>query len=153
MTNCIGSSSELMVVGGSYPEYTHYYDFYKNTLSEWLQVEITSLVPHHSLSEDPISISDNLSMGVISALSEDPISISDNLDIQYSEDTPGEYLDTAATPTETLVEEVISPIENIVLETANTPSATLTAENIASVDGNTTDSTDSPTDTLTIETI
>ena len=37
-TNYVGSSSELMVVGASYPEYTDLYNFSPNTVSEWLQV-------------------------------------------------------------------------------------------------------------------
>lgn len=37
-TNYVGSSSKLMVVGASYPEYTDLYNFSPNTVSEWLQV-------------------------------------------------------------------------------------------------------------------
>ena len=38
-TNHVGSTSRLMVVGGSYPEYTSYYDYDTVTVSEWLQAE------------------------------------------------------------------------------------------------------------------
>jgi hypothetical protein len=39
-TNFVGSESTLMVVGGSYPEYTDIYTHGPNTVSEWLQIGV-----------------------------------------------------------------------------------------------------------------
>ncbi len=84
MTNYVGSESILMVVGASYPEYTRYYDFQQNTLSEWLQIGVTPGAPPSELSEDPIQVSDNLEqpqvlVPVIQSLEDNIESPSDNL--------------------------------------------------------------------------
>jgi len=83
-TNYVGSESILMVVGASYPEYTRYYDFQQNTLSEWLQIGVTPGAPPSELSEDPIQVSDNLEqpqvlVPVIQSLEDNIESPSDNL--------------------------------------------------------------------------
>lgn len=59
-TNYVGSSSRLMVVGASYPEYTQYYEFNDNTLSEWLQITTQPPPPPNELVEDAIVVSSNL---------------------------------------------------------------------------------------------
>lgn len=59
-SNYVGSSSQLMVVGASYPEYTRYYDFSDNTLSEWLQISTQPGRAPNELVEDPIVVSSNL---------------------------------------------------------------------------------------------
>ena len=88
-----------------------------------------------------------------STLTELVPAVTDTVAIEYSERSPGDNLDTAATPTETLVEEVILPVDSILQETAATPSAALNVENIITVESTISDSTNSPTDSLTIETI
>lgn len=84
MTNYVGSESILMVVGASYPEYTRYYHFQQNTLSEWLQIGVTPGAPPSELSEDPIQVSDNLEqpqvlVPIIQSLEDTIESPSDNL--------------------------------------------------------------------------
>lgn len=63
-TNYIGAPSKLMVVGGSYPEYTSYYEFEPNTVSEWLQLEVEEPGPpgpiEQNLSDNIESPTDNL---------------------------------------------------------------------------------------------
>jgi hypothetical protein len=59
-TNHVGSESNLMIVGSSYPEFTSYYDFEPNVVSEWLQVEVTPPPPPSYLSEQPILVTASL---------------------------------------------------------------------------------------------
>ena len=59
-TNYVGSESNLMVVGSSYPEFTSYYAFESNVVSEWLQVEATLPPPPSYLSEQPIQVTASL---------------------------------------------------------------------------------------------
>lgn len=84
VTNYVGSDSILMTVGASYPEYTKYYNFDKNTLSEWVQIGVTPGAPPSELSEDPIQVSDNLEqpqilVPLIQSLEDNIESPSDNL--------------------------------------------------------------------------
>lgn len=66
-TNYIGSDSQLMVIGASYPEYTSYFYSRPSVVSEWLQVAVTTAVPGIDLSEDPMHMYDRLDTPLVLA--------------------------------------------------------------------------------------